>query len=233
MLRSDGDLPWIRRRINGILGSFGIREAEVRVTPWSIALATRKGRVLYTDRIQSRSRNLSRLRKLGALSRAVTTGDLRGVLLWESLQLAAVMADLYPVWLRTVATSIAAGALMLLTASTFDLVWPVLLLATAVQVLGLLGQRLCAPRWLENLVAGVVSMLGALWFSQVDPGLDPTVAAAGGLIPLVPGILSETIMVDLLAADLRSTASRVVETIWSAAPLAAGVLLVEWLVTRR
>ncbi|HLO02030.1 MAG TPA: threonine/serine exporter family protein [Symbiobacteriaceae bacterium] len=229
MLRSDSDLPSVRRAIHQILDGYGVQGGKVRVTPWSIQLATNRGRVLYADRIKSRSRNLGRLRQLGALSRAVTSGQLRGAPLWESLQAVAVMADPYPAWLRTAAASIAAGGIALLTVSTLDVFWSVVALATATQAFA----SLLAPRWLKHLTAGAVAMLGALFLTRLDPGLDPRVIAAGGVVPFVPGILSESITADLLAADLISTAGRVAETVCAAAPLAAGVLLVDWLVTSK
>lgn len=233
LLRSDSDLPSVRRAMRRILESYGIQSAKVRVTPWSIQLATSRGQSLYAERIQNRSRHLGRIRQLGALSQAITSGQLRGVHLWESLQLVAVMTDLYPVWLRTLATSIAAAAILLLIGGRLGLCWPVVAIATVVQVVALLSHRFLTYRWLGHLMAGAVAVLAAHCLHKIDPSLDPSLTATGGLVPLVPGLLSEAIMADLLAADLLAAAGRMIETLCSAAPLAAGVLLIDWLVKSR
>lgn len=142
----------------------------------------------------------------------------------------------YPTWLCIAAVSVAAAALAILIAGSAAITSPAVVLpavavvATLVQLIARLCQRWGAPGWLARLMAGAAAMLSAHCLRGGAAGLDPWLVTVGGLVPLLPGILSVRVMADLLRGHLRSAAGRALETVGSAAPLAVGVALMAWAV---
>ncbi|WP_102411287.1 threonine/serine exporter family protein [Beduinella massiliensis] len=222
ILENGGETYRVEETVMRMAGGLGLREARVVAFPTSlfVTLGTRT----ITLRVARRGTDLSRLASANDISRHVALGHMDAAEAERALlALAASPAPAQPLLIAASGVCAAMFALMFRGSPAAALV--ALLTGALSQAVAPCFSKLEMSQLVTNAVGGFLTAFIAVGLNFYFPYHTPNAAIAGGIMPLLSGLLMTNAMRDTMYGDLVSGVSRAVEALLIAATVACGVFV--------
>jgi len=234
LMQNGGEICRVEESVERVLMAYGCSDPEVFAIPSCVIVNIRTEERNYTKavRVRPASLNLSRLRMLNSLCRAICAAppaveeaekDLRDIL----------KSPLYPAWADYLSHGV--------VASFFTLFWGGCLTdAVAAFFCGLLVKKTVgfmrsvqANGFFRNLIAAMLATIIPVALQTLGGFVHADKATIGTIMLLVPGLAITNMMRDVLAGDYLAAVSRMAEVLLVALGITIGVAItltaVPWL----
>ncbi|MBE3583871.1 MAG: threonine/serine exporter family protein [Limnochordaceae bacterium] len=224
LLRSGAEISRVEDTIERIGRSGGGRQVSAYATPTGVFVSI-DGETRIV-RVRQTRNDLDRVARVNSLSRRLASGQLTVAEALAEIDRLERLPDPYPRWAVQVGGGIsAAGFAYLFGGRGWE--WPLAglfgyLVAYVLRFLPQVQGGLYVRSWAGGVLASLLSA-GAV---MVHPAWHLEPLLLGTLMVLVPGVAITNGMRDLLAGELVSGVTRVVEALMVAVAIAAGVALV-------
>ena len=222
ILENGGETYRVEETVLRMASGLGLQEARVVAFPTSlfVTLGTRT----ITMRVARRGNDLLRLASANDISRQVALGHM-GAEEAEHALLAIAQSPAPAQPLLIAAAGVCAAMFALMFRGGLGAALVALLTGALSQAVSPLFARLEMSHLVTNVVGGFLTAFIAALFHFFIPYNSPNAAIAGGIMPLLSGLLMTNAMRDTMYGDLVSGIARAVEALLIAATVACGVFV--------
>ncbi len=231
MLYSGGETYRVEDTITRVAKACGMG-AESYVTPTGIFITLHNGTKSQTSmtRLKHRTFDLNKVSMVNSVSRELSTGEIVPYEAFEKLKEISNAPSMYSKSFINIWAGIASGSFAYLFGGSI----PEVLVAgfTGAVVLIILSYFLehNATIFLATFVAAIQAGLFAVLAVTLNIGQQLDTIVIGGIMPLLPGVALTNAVRDMIAGDLVSGVTRTAEAVLIAAAIAAGIIVVLFLV---
>lgn len=222
ILENGGETYRVEETVLRMASGLGLQDARVVAFPTSlfVTLGTRT----ITMRVARRGNDLQRLASANDVSRHVALGAMDAQEAERALlAINQSPAPAQPLLIAASGVCAAMFALMFRGGAGAALV--AFMTGALSQAVSPLFSRLEMSHLVTNVVGGFLTAFIAVGVNYFCPYQSPNAAIAGGIMPLLSGLLMTNAMRDTMYGDLVSGVSRAVEALLIAATVACGVFV--------
>lgn len=226
MLESGAETYRVEDTMNRIASAFGLVNAQSYATPTGINFSADFAEVTNFIRISNRSTDLHKIAEVNSISRDITGGS---VTINEALELLNDLdqaRNAFPNWLQIVAAAFVSGSFTIM----FGGIWPDFIPSFIAGGIGYAAMlsfvKLIEIRFVADFIASFVIGILAMFFINLEFGINLDKIIIGAVMPLVPGLHITNAVRDLMAGHLVSGVSKGVEAVLTAFAIGAGVAVV-------
>lgn len=172
------------------------------------------------QRIRKRNLNLRKVDEVNRISREVAQGKMNLREMKEALRKIEKQKEL-PILLRTIALGIAVAGFAVLFGGFLADAIAAFVVGCLVQLIRFATDKLGFNDYIINMISGMAAVLLGYGAARFGFGYMDTVVSAAIMLA-VPGMLFTNALRDIVAGDLMSGSTRLVETLFIAIAIAAG-----------
>ena len=220
ILENGGETYRVEETALRMAKGFGLQNVNIAAFPTSIFVEV-DGHMRVT-RINRRGTNTTKLERTNSVSRSVERGELTAQQAKEELERIAQLPGL-PQRVLVAAWGLTAGSFSLLFGGGVGVFLASFLIGMLVQAVQPLFSRMEMGGLFGSFTGGLLTAFLAQSAAAVIPYGNVNAAIAGGIMPLLTGLLMTTAMRDTMYGDLVSGMTRAVEALLLAASVALGV----------
>lgn len=223
MIKNGGEIYRAEECARSVLRAAGAEKSEVFALPTGITITAMVEGEYHTRvaSLKSRVNNLGNIDIINTISREIDSGDMDVDTAFEKLR---GTEEIQSNNLRRIIFSS-------LTAGSFTVVFGggllelVLAIFTALfaQVFIALLKRIDTVSFLYNMGGAIITALISKVFLIFFPDIEISTIIIGGIMPMLPGLMTINAIRDTLNGDLVSGAARGIDALLSAVAIAAGV----------
>lgn len=222
VLESGGETYRVEETAMRMAKGFGLEHVNVAAFPTSIFIEA-QGQA-SVRRIRARGSDMTRLARVNDVSRRVEQGGL-SVKETRRLLEGISMADGNAQWIKILGSALAAASFSLLFGGSAGTFCVAFFIGMLVQAMTPIFARMEMGVLFMNFVGGLLTALIAEALARVIPYGSANAVIAGGIMPLLSGLLMTNAVRDTMYGDLISGVTRAVEALLIAATVALGVFV--------
>lgn len=220
ILENGGETYRVEETALRMAKGFGLKNVNIAAFPTSIFVEV-DGHMRVT-RINRRGTNTTRLERTNSVSRSVERGEMTAQQAQAELEAIAALPGL-PLWVQIAASGLTAASFSLLFGGRLSAFAVSFLIGMLVQLVQPLFSNMEMGALFGCFAGGAITALLAQASSQLLPAGSVNAVIAGGIMPLLTGLLMTTAMRDTMYGDLVSGVTRAAEALLLAASVALGV----------
>lgn len=220
VLESGGETYRVEETVRRMAESLGLSGVNVVAFPTSIFVAD--GENAQVVRVTNRRTNLKRLTYANDLSRRVAAGELDAIQARKAFE-AIVHVPSPPQWVMVLMYGLTSASFALLFDGGIGSFIAAFLIGMIVQLVQPLFANIEMGTLFGNFTGGFIAALCAHVLHHFIPYGDIDSVIAGGIMPLLTGLLMTTAMRDVMYGDLVSGIARAVDALLLCSSVALGV----------